>query len=654
MAAAAQMHEDGNRYVECRPPPFAFMRHHNFGAGGRQGTLFVAEPPPEIAHRAWADLKAHVAASSSLRSYQRIVILCMSVADLGGCDFDTDCDPIVVTASSVGVPSTGSIVTNLGDPVALAALEETLRDHQPKLFLMARVIEQLVDPRPLLMVLRRHLKRSVHSRLVIAAVDRSRIKNLSERASVRVWSSAELAAFLSGSGFEVLLHEPTGDDQSPIVISELRCSPEHHERWLSQNDLPPASRQLLLLSSDAHHPCSDNIERYVAELTRAGDAPIVLSAGVLRTSAIKRQRLRAEHLVSWLHPSLAPDSLLEAVLHIVFLYDSLACIEFQDYGGLFFRVPQAKRSALLPSEVLCRAVCHGNSFYFERMTKKFQRAEANLTHLWEKVTVELADEVIFPTNYAHQLYCHELGLRPLGSVLVRHFPFHSQEDDRTRGDPHPADTIVFLGAQMSDNGWPEFCQAVAALPGPGIVRLDPDAADLFELLADLSSRSIVVVAKALCGYPYSLIQAIDAGCAVLMLGAFGVDELIPAGFRDQVSAPGNGPGLRDALSRILALSPSIRCAQALALRDAMRERHQAARTAWCEPPARSPDTPAGVGMAQNASPVTVVVPVYNRPFGEIEELIIGLNFAVGTAIAGRPPHRSGLAQLRHPAPTLGV
>jgi hypothetical protein len=29
-------------------------------------------------------------------------------------------------------------------------------------------------------------------------------------------------------------------------------------------------------------------------------------------------------------------------------------------------------------------------------------------------------------------------------------------------------------------------------------------------------------------------------------------------------------------------------------------------------------------------------------------------FAVGTAIAGRPPPRSGLAQLRHPAPTLGV
>ena len=37
-------------------------------------------------------------------------------------------------------------------------------------------------------------------------------------------------------------------------------------------------------------------------------------------------------------------------------------------------------------------------------------------------------------------------------------------------------------------------------------------------------------------------------------------------------------------------------------------------------------------------------------------LLAGLpaHVAVGTAITGRPPHRSGLAQLRHPAPTLGV
>jgi hypothetical protein len=37
-------------------------------------------------------------------------------------------------------------------------------------------------------------------------------------------------------------------------------------------------------------------------------------------------------------------------------------------------------------------------------------------------------------------------------------------------------------------------------------------------------------------------------------------------------------------------------------------------------------------------------------------LLAGLpaHFAVGTPIAERPPHRSGRAQLRHPAPTSGV
>ena len=29
-------------------------------------------------------------------------------------------------------------------------------------------------------------------------------------------------------------------------------------------------------------------------------------------------------------------------------------------------------------------------------------------------------------------------------------------------------------------------------------------------------------------------------------------------------------------------------------------------------------------------------------------------FAVGTSIAGRPPHRSGRARFEHPAPTSGV
>src|ERR1700682_6040238 len=53
--------------------------------------------------------------------------------------------------------------------------------------------------------------------------------------------------------------------------------------------------------------------------------------------------------------------------------------------------------------------------------------------------------------------------------------------------------------------------------------------------------------------------------------------------------------------------------------------------------------------AVSAFPDMAVGSAYTSSFSRLAQRI-----AVGTAITGRPPHRSGLAQLRHPAPTLGV
>src|SRR5665811_1861593 len=53
--------------------------------------------------------------------------------------------------------------------------------------------------------------------------------------------------------------------------------------------------------------------------------------------------------------------------------------------------------------------------------------------------------------------------------------------------------------------------------------------------------------------------------------------------------------------------------------------------------------------AVSAFPERVVGSACALSFSRIAQRI-----AVGTAITGRPPHRSGLARLRHPAPTLGV
>ena len=50
-------------------------------------------------------------------------------------------------------------------------------------------------------------------------------------------------------------------------------------------------------------------------------------------------------------------------------------------------------------------------------------------------------------------------------------------------------------------------------------------------------------------------------------------------------------------------------------------------------------------------------PQRRDPAASLECARIGKNdrpIAVGTSLSGRPPRRSGRAQLRHPAPTVGV
>jgi hypothetical protein len=47
--------------------------------------------------------------------------------------------------------------------------------------------------------------------------------------------------------------------------------------------------------------------------------------------------------------------------------------------------------------------------------------------------------------------------------------------------------------------------------------------------------------------------------------------------------------------------------------------------------------------------------LHERPLaGLVPNAPVRPKFAVGTSIAGRPPHRSGRARFEHPAPTSGV
>jgi hypothetical protein len=640
--------------------PYAITAGRNFGAGGRCGAIDITTSAwSDLGRALWERLDAHVRClRAAYDPGWRTVIVCHRPTEVGALARDAD---IIAHRNDQAAWPEGNepsrfLNANLADPVALAEIEhKLLAEEEPKLLLVGAIVEHLADPRPLLRVVRRFLKRHPESRLVIATLDRTQVEtsNLSGRCW-RLWDADEIAVLLTGSGFELLPRGPARSDSS-VVISEAKCTPAWYDGFLQQHGFPASSTRLVLVSANWEACETTNIERWIAESERAGwKPPVVLTLGGPFATLKVNTGLRASDFAEWANAWLAPEAAMEAVLHVVFLYDELEQIEFPDYGGCFFRVSQAKRSGLLPPAVATVVVCHGSNFYAEHVSRGFQPPDRNLMHLWEKIAIELADCVLFPSEYMRRLILEQLALRPLGTVYTHRLPFMYSSGLDT---PHSSviDTIVFVGDQRGANGWNEFSEAAQALAndasesGPASIRrivvigakgdgapiaspegisveeINAPPESLYATLRAVADRSVVVIPWSPCGQAYPLLQAVDAGCYVVAMQAGGVEELVPAPLREQIFCAPSGSSLLAGLREALALSLPARCARLADLRKAMRCDQDAVNASWRGLRLQVPSVPRAGVMRAAESPVTVVVPVYNRPYGEIAELIVGLN-----------------------------
>ncbi|HUS10559.1 MAG TPA: glycosyltransferase [Pyrinomonadaceae bacterium] len=543
------------------------------------------------------------------------------------------------------VMSPFATTVNFSDPMALELLETQLsRTEKAQRFVVGGLLEKLFDPRPLLRLLRRLLRRNPANRLFIASIDASGTGPTSRHG---LWTAPEFSRFLTSAGFHLLSTHRSGEHVA-VVICELMCTHEQYEQFLIRHGLPPRSSRLVLIASDADNAATTNIERWVSETERLGSQAIVLADGAFHSPA--HSWLRVGRFLNLENATERPEAVLEAVLHLVFLYDELDRIEYQDYGGVFFRISQAARANLLPPRISCLAICHGSNFYVERMAQELQPPHRNLTHLWEKVTIELADAVLFPSEYMRQLIIDQLALKPLGEIYVQRLPFSYSPDENAA--QLPIDTVVFLGERRRNNGWAQFCNAIQALLtddpvvarqlariatiGSNVdgIRLDLPAHVVVEEMADnaldfrqplraLSARSVVVVAQAGCGQNYLLLQAIDAGCSVVQLVGGGEKELVPDSVRDRTMCSSSALALQEKLAAALRSDSRTRQVETTDTRRLMQAEQSRANHSWMDMRL----LPRSLGNATTVakSSVTVVVPIYNRPFSEIEDVIVGLN-----------------------------
>jgi hypothetical protein len=109
---------------------------------------------------------------------------------------------------------------------------------------------------------------------------------------------------------------------------------------------------------------------------------------------------------------------LAGVEHLTFLYDQIKMVEYADFVGIGYRVAQAKKANLLPPEVNTVCFCHGNTFYLDSAEGAVNTTRDLAIDVKERIGVELADYVVFPSLFLEDLYINKLGLLIKRRVLV--------------------------------------------------------------------------------------------------------------------------------------------------------------------------------------------------------------------------------------------
>lgn len=556
----------------------------------------------------------------------------------------------------------------------LFRVSHELDTGEPVLLILSDVIEHLADPRPLIARLRSVLMRHEQNRLIISTPDRSRLGyeeadcRPENNSHLREWTIDEMAGYCNASGFEIVRCGHTRanqfDEMDSTIFVELRCAREHYIAFLNQAGLlhgPSLPRQLLVTSEYAGLHNTGGIGTFVAEqrLAYGVDNTLCLFVGQdegLRPEDFQRHRLIVPGvLVDEVDMTLPiEDIILKAALQLLFYFPDLEKIEYADYQGLGCRLAQAKRAAMFPQWVELIVHCHGATHYLENANQTWYGGTHFGVAEREKISIENADRVVFPTDFLLSLY-RDIGIAvPDHKAVLLRYPYHAAPVEIAT--THSVDTLVFFGKRSTMKGYGLFLEAAATddgkllrergvkrivFIGPRVSESLEDRArlerlsELFEIveMASLNrAAAMQAVAKyadqSLCvmpylgdNHPFALLDVTFAGALPLMARAGGVVELFPAPFDEVLLADVNQSALLAQMIALIDLPGQDRHQlrlDFLASMIATQHRINEATRALGE-------SAALVSLEPTHGRATVIVPVFNTDLQFIRELIFGLN-----------------------------
>lgn len=579
----------------------------------------------------------------------------------------------------LGVESTPASETLTLSPDDAFSIEDTLGalDFSDATGLLIRGIEAIRDPRLLFRKLRHLLKQNDNNYIELIADIASKDDYDSLPVNpryVRIWDRAGLKNFLLSSGFNVVDDELSQPDVLRLTIT---ADEKSHRKLLDSYNFPAPKYSMIITTEHADTPHTGGIGSYVKEVEQNDpkNKPIVMyvnhehfdtitTLGSKSTNIIDIHDLIdkpfIEHTIEWNGLS---TSVYLAFKNMIYLYDQVHLVEYQEYLGPGARLAAAKKSGEIPIDTKLVARCHGSQVYIDRAAQNWSGIEIGDVFELERMSLRYADIVSSPTKYLRDLYQstgYEFDF--VNSPILR-LPY--QYPDVPVVQRQSITKLAFVGKRNKMKGYEDFCATVIEVTDPNSARYCPDISDILVLGASvpgcdeqddilrktLESRNIALDMRQLPraellslyessssdtlfilpygadNHPVVILEMIAYSCAFVSYNTGGIPELVPNEFHVQFMTPPDQSWLAEKVKNTCNLKPKdleskIKKLRSKAVRDQQRINKEIAdiyRNGYLS----SEDQIALPDHLQDLA--TIMVPCFNTPIEYVKILIESLN-----------------------------
>ncbi len=478
----------------------------------------------------------------------------------------------------------------------LAKLEANLSSTEPTLYILSDVLEHLIDPRPVLRMLRKLLRQNSENRLILSTpnadktIPRNHPGPPENERHVREWSEAEIVKCVEASGFQIedvkAVKQNKFDEFNKTTLLEISCTDLSYLKFLRDNGINEFSQHLVFATEHAKTGKSGGIGSYFEYLTKNSNLHLLflfcgnrgIESNPIQTCQTNgwihtRQLVQREVWPSW--DQLEYEEVLDAVLQLIFLVDTIKIVEYPEYTGIGYRVAQASRTRLLPPDVKTICYCHGSNFYIDNGFKIPSTERPNVFDLRERVTIENSDFVLFPSEFLRNLYINEQGLN-LSETILSPYPISLAKLENQSIDYQYLDTIIFYGKDNTHKGFPLFIETLekmskdfpeligriktVILAGVAHQNIPSHLNHIFnfesfqgsrvealEMLKKNSTRAVVILPYLADNQPIAIYEVVQTGSRFISLNAGGIPEQIRSDFSEKILTEPNSEMLLDLL-----------------------------------------------------------------------------------------------------------